>query len=211
MDKILIIDDHSLTRLGIYSVLKDIFPGATIDFAENGFMAEQLLKEKVYNLCTMDINMPGTNSLELLKKIKSISDKTKVLVVSMNNEDVYAISMLKAGADGYVSKEKDFNIIKKAINTISLNKKFVSENTLDILLSNHGNINNHKENPFSSLSNRELEITKLILEGATTKEISSRTELKWSTVSTHKNKIFEKLNINSTIELFELWKLHNMS
>jgi DNA-binding NarL/FixJ family response regulator len=207
MKKVLIIDDHTVTRLGIYTIVKELFPGTQVDQAENGEKTMNFIKSNQYDFCTLDLNMPNTDSMELLRSIKSLSPKTKVLVVSMNNEDVYALSVMKMGADGFISKENDFDIIKQAIQTILMNKKFISERILNQLL----NSNENKLNPFQVLTERELEIAKLIIEGHSTKEIANKINLQWSTISTYKNKIYDKLNISKTVELFELWKLHKMS
>jgi two-component system invasion response regulator UvrY len=210
MKRILIVDDHMVTRLGIYTILKDLYPGSTIDYAENGDTTIKLIQSNDYNLCTLDLNMPNTDSMELLKKIKSKSPATKVLVVSMNNEDVYALGVMKGGADGFLSKENDFSIIRHAVETIMANKKYMSEKVLNQLLSPKDKTSDYN-NPFQILSERELEVAKLIIEGNSTKEIANKINLQWSTISTYKGKIYEKLNISKSVELFELWKLHKMT
>ena len=130
----------------------------------------------------------------------------KILVVSMNNEDVYALNVLKNGAMGFVSKANGYNDIKSAILKVLENKKFMSENVISLLIESESE--KLESNPFNRLSERELEISKLICEGHPTKMIAFKTNLQLSTISTYKAKIFEKLQVRNTIELFELSKVH---
>lgn len=206
MLKILIVDDHMITRMGLKVLMKDVLPAHTVDEAETGNDAMLLVKEKSYDLCLMDLNIPKTDSLEMIKRFKVMRHEMKILVVSMNNEDVYALNVLKNGAMGFVSKANGYEDIKSAILKVLENKKFMSENIISLLIESESE--KLESNPFNRLSERELEISKLICEGHPTKMIAFKTNLQLSTISTYKAKIFEKLQVRNTIELFELSKVH---
>ncbi len=206
MLKILIVDDHMITRMGLKVLMKDVLPAHTVDEAETGNDAMLLVKEKSYDLCLMDLNIPKTDSLEMIKRFKVMRQEMKILVVSMNNEDVYALNVLKNGAMGFVSKANGYEDIKSAILKVLENKKFMSENIISLLIESESE--KLESNPFNRLSERELEISKLICEGHPTKMIAFKTNLQLSTISTYKAKIFEKLQVRNTIELFELSKVH---
>jgi two-component system invasion response regulator UvrY len=206
MLNILIVDDHMITRMGLKVLMKDVLPAHTVDEAETGNDAMLLVKEKSYDLCLMDLNIPKTDSLEMIKRFKVMKPEMKILVVSMNNEDVYALNVLKNGAMGFVSKANGYNDIKSAILKVLENKKFMSENVISLLIESESE--KLESNPFNRLSERELEISKLICEGHPTKMIAFKTNLQLSTISTYKAKIFEKLQVRNTIELFELSKVH---
>jgi DNA-binding NarL/FixJ family response regulator len=192
--------------MGLKVLMKDVLPAHTVDEAETGNDAMLLVKEKSYDLCLMDLNIPKTDSLEMIKRFKVMRQEMKILVVSMNNEDVYALNVLKNGAMGFVSKANGYEDIKSAILKVLENKKFMSENIISLLIESESE--KLESNPFNRLSERELEISKLICEGHPTKMIAFKTNLQLSTISTYKAKIFEKLQVRNTIELFELSKVH---
>lgn len=206
---VLIIDDHVITRMGLKVLFKEMYPGAKADEANSGAEAEQLVRRQQYDFCTMDLNMPHTDALELLRRIKKYQPDLKVLVISMNNEEIYAVSVLKNGAMGFVSKEHGFDIIKEAVYTIMIGKKFMSEKVVSLLI--EGERDGEVENPFKRLTERELEIARLMIDGHSTKVIANKVHLQLSTVSTYKAKIFEKLQVSNAIDLYELSRLHSIA
>ncbi len=208
MINILIIDDHLITRMGLKVLLKEILPQHHVDEAEVGSDALEFISAKKYDLCLLDLNIPKTDTMELLKKIKLKQPQTKVLVISMNNEDIYAINVLKNGAMGFVSKANGYDEIKAAILKVLDNKKFMSENVISLLI--EADAEKQENNPFNKLTDRELVIAKLVCEGFPTKAIAIKSNLQLSTISTYKAKIFEKLQVKNSIELFELSRLHNL-
>lgn len=207
MKNILLIDDHVITRMGLKIIVKELFPGAAIFEATNGVEADSLLKEQPIELCTLDLNMPETDSFDLLRRMTLKYKNLKVLVVSMNNEDIYALNALKSGAMGFVSKQSGFDTMKEAILKIAGGKKYISERVFSLLLG-EGPAESDK-NPFHRLSERELEVAKRLIAGETTKDISNNMNVEISTISSHKSKIFSKLQVNNTIELYELYKITN--
>lgn len=207
MKYFLLIDDHAITRIGLRILITELFPGSLVMEASNGQEAEALFKENVFDLCTLDLNMPNTDSFDFLRKISLKYKGVKILVVSMNNEDIYAVNALKSGAMGFVSKASGFDTIKEAILKIVNNQKYISEKVVSILLGEESFDANN--NPFVRLSERELEVAKLLILGDSTKEIGNKMNLEVSTISSHKNKIFAKLQVSNTIELYELYRLVN--
>lgn len=209
MKKILIVDDHGVTRIGLRTLLSELYPGKEIHEAREGTEALNLVNTNAYEFVTLDINMPETDSLDLIRRFTQKQPEIKILVISMNNEEVYGVSVLKNGARGFVSKENSFDIIKTAIQTVMDGRKYIGEKVLSVLIGGKGS--SEPDNPFQKLSDKELFIAQLIIEGNSTKEIANRTNLQWSTVSTFKTRIFEKLNVNSPIELLELSKINNFA
>lgn len=206
----ILIDDHLITRMGMKVLLNEIISANHIDEAENGIDAMALVKANTYDLCLMDLNIPNTDTIELMKKFRIMQPQMKILVISMNNEDVYAINVLRNGAMGFVSKANGYNEIKTAILKVLDNKVFMSENVVSLLIDSGSVALKSAANPFQKLSERELEVSKLMCEGYTTKMIAQKVNLQLSTISTYKTKIYEKLQITSVIELFELSKVHNL-
>lgn len=207
--KILLADDHSVVRQGISMILKESYENLIILHAADFDEAMKLLETNSVYLVVLDISIPEGKGVQMVELIKAISSKIKILVFSAHEEELYAMRYLKAGADGYLNKlssESEFRIafksmiedgtymseaIKKKIITASLNKK--SDNPLDIL------------------SNREIEIARLLVKGEGNLEIANKLNLVNSTVSTYKNRIFEKLSVNNTVALVSLLQAYDDS
>jgi len=209
MKRFLLIDDHSIVRSGISFLLSQVYSQCEIDEAENGEIAVQQIKTHQYDFILMDIQIPGTNTLDLLDYILTVKPQSKVLMFSMNSEAVYAKRYLKAGAKGFLSKDAPVEEIKKAINLVLNNKKYYSEAMLESLIEDDSSRQN--ENPFEKLSEREFAITNLLLKGMTLTEVSAALNIQMSTTGTHKARIFEKLNVKNILQLSKLAKLYQIN
>ena len=208
MKRFLLIDDHAIVRSGIKFWLSAEYHNSEIDEAESGKEASQKIDDSDYDLILLDIHMPETNSFELIKSILNTRPDSKVLIFSMNSEGVYAKRFLKAGAMGFVSKDAPIEELKKAVDLILNNKKYFSDAFLGSIVDEK--FGNEYNNPFSSLSDREFEITNLLLEGKAVGEISILLNIKNSTTGTYKARIFEKLNIQNVLQLNDLAILYNI-
>lgn len=209
MPELLLVDDHSIIRTGLRVLIEDFLPHTKIDEAEDGDSAFQKIKDHDYDLVIMDVNMPNTDSSGTLQTILSFKPETKIIMFSMNSEDVYAKRYLKMGAMGYLRKDASNDEIQKAISTVLNNKRYISAQLNEKLLADlHSN--NKSQNPFDNLSPREFEIVQHIAHGDSVSEISNKLNLHTSTVGTHKARILEKLKCNNIIELTDLAKVHNV-
>jgi two-component system invasion response regulator UvrY len=165
------------------------------------------LKKRNYSLIILDIRMPRTNAFELLHYVATAHPQTRILVFSMCQESLYGKKVINAGAHGYLSKEASIEELKKAIEVILANKRYVSDQLLELLIKKTDG--QTQANPFAQLSAREFEITSFLLSGLTISEIAKHVNLQRSTVGTYKVRIFEKLNIANVIELKELASLYS--
>ena len=208
MKNFLLIDDHAIVRSGIKFWLSAEYHPCEIDEAENGKEAYQKVQEKDYDLVMLDIQMPETNSFDLLKSILNDKPDCKVLIFSMNSESMYAKRFLKVGAMGFVSKDAPIEELKKAVDLILNNRKYFSDIFLESVLDEK--IDKEYNNPFSNLSDREFEITNLLMEGKAVGEISALLNIKSSTTGTYKARIFEKLKIQNVFQLIELSTLYDI-
>ena len=201
MKKFLLIDDHTVVRTGVKTLLLEIYKPCEIFEASDGTTAVEQLKQRNYDLIIMDIQMPSTDAFGLMEYIRISHPEAKVLIFSMSAENIYAKRFLKAGAKGFVSKESSLEEINKAITQVLNNKRYISEAMIDILA--EGSSTNAK-NPFQSLSARELEITSMLLSGHTLSEIARSLNIQVSTAGTHKSRLFIKLGVTNVLELKEL-------
>lgn len=208
MKKFLLIDDHEVVRSGIRGLLSEIYKPCEVFEAINTETATEKLKQQHYDLVLIDIQMPNSDSLGLMDYINIRYPDTKVLVFSMSSENIYAKRFLKAGAKGFLSKDSSLDEIKKAINLVLSNRRYVSDTLAESLA--FQSTSNSPENPFEKLSQREFEIASLLLSGQTVSEVSKSLNLQTSTVGTHKSRIFEKLGIGNILDLKELATSYNL-
>ena len=202
MKKFLLIDDHTVVRSGIKVLLTDIYVDVDIYEAQDGESALLLLQNDKYDLVTLDIQMPNTDTFALMELIKSKYPDLKVLVFSMSPETVYAVRFIKAGAKGFISKDAPLEEIKIAIDRVLNGKKYFSDALQDLFADGNNKATN--SNPFNILSTREFEIASMLLKGKTITTIAEELSLSLSTVGTHKGRIFNKLNVINLLELKEL-------
>lgn len=209
MADILLVDDHSIVRTGLKLLIHDFLPHAVIEEAFDGDSALAKVKQKNYDLVVMDVNMPHTDSFGTLQNMLIIRPDTKVMMFSMNAEEVFAKRYLKLGALGYVRKDAPNDEIEKAITTVLNNRTYVSpELTQKMLSEMHSK--KEPENPFDRLSAREFEIVQHLVLGDSVAQISKKLNVHTSTVGTHKARIFEKLHCQNVIDLTNLAKAHNV-
>lgn len=197
MKKIILADDHSFIRLGLIQILKDEYPTAEITEVADG---ESLVKEVSlhdFDLVISDLNMPGRSGLEALEQIKLIKPNLPVLILSIYTEDLYAVRVLKAGASGYLNKNSAPYELIKAIERISMGRKYITPEIAEKILIYTG----ADKKPHELLTNRELEIFKLLALGKTISQISESQSLALTTVSTHRSHIMEKLGLSTNSEL----------
>jgi len=209
MIKILLADDHAVIRAGLKEYIRNIIPHSVIEETGDGDTAFAKIKHNDYALIILDINMPDTDSFGLVSNILAVKPGSRILIFSMNAEEIYARKYLKLGALGYLNKEASIDEVRKAIENVMDNKKYLSPSLTQRLIDRvlTGNANN--DNPFDVLSPRELEITRHLLKGESVSTIGSCLHLHTSTIGTHKARIFQKLHCKNSIEINALARLHN--
>ncbi len=209
MPELLLVDDHAIIRTGLKLLIQKSFAHCKTDEAGDGIAAFEKIKNHDYDLVVMDINMPNTDSFGLLQTILACKPSTKIIMFSMNAEEIYAKRYLKMGAMGYLKKDASNDEIIKAITLVLQNKRYVSQELNEKLLTDL-QLNHQPENPFDKLSPREFEIAQHLSHGDSVSEISQKLNLHTSTVGTHKARIFEKLGCHNIVELNSLAKVHHV-
>ena len=196
---ILLADDHAVVRRGLRDVLADAFPGA--QFAEAGTGDEVLdyVRKNAFNLIVLDVNMPGRSGVDVLREIKSIAPDTPVLMLSVQPEDQYAVRCLKAGASGYLSKDSAVEELVKAAQKVMEGGRYVSEQ-LSEKLAREIQKPSVKE-PHQLLSDRELEVMRMIASGKSLTDIGEALHLSVKTVSTYRSRCLLKMQMESNAEL----------
>ncbi|MCV9930299.1 response regulator transcription factor [Flavobacterium sp. LS1R49] len=203
----LIADDHVVVRQGLTLIIKELFLNATIYKAANFKDTFKVLNEVKIDLLILDVNFPDGNSLNILTEIKTIQPDIKILIFSAFEENIYAMRYLNAGASGYLTKESSEEEMKLAINTMITTGKYVTQNIKDRILDSY--ISKKPTNPLELLSNREMEVAQLLVKGYGNLEILELLKIKKTTVSTYKNRIFEKLEMENLADLIKLFQLYH--
>lgn len=179
-----------------------------VDEAMDGDEATALLKKHSYNLVIMDVNIPGTDVINLIAYFFTLYPNLNILVFTMNQEEWYGKRFLQLGVKGFVNKSSEQSEIQKAISTTLKGHRYISS-SLAQLLSLEA-LDKKKDNPFDSLSNREFEVVHRLIKGDSITVIADALNLHASTIGTHKAHIFEKLGIQNIIQLAELAKLYGI-
>ncbi|WP_185290304.1 response regulator transcription factor [Chryseobacterium lactis] len=206
--RIIVADDHGIVRMGLIQTIQRLRPDAIIIEVEDFKSLYKVILKEELDLAIMDVNMPNGSVQEAIDYIKVHQPNLRILIFSSQDEEVYAMRYLKMGADGYLSKQSSNAIVETALMAMLSIGRFASDNVKEAMFLESIN-GTTKSNPFEALSDRELQIANKLAEGLPLKEISNQLNLHSSTISTYKNRLFEKLKIRSIPELVEILRLYN--
>lgn len=203
----LIADDHSIVRQGVALMIRELFFNASVLQAGSFKEILSTLKQQTVDLLILDISFPDGNSLNLIGQAKALQPEVRILIFSAYDENLYALRYLNAGASGYLNKGCTEEEMKHALISMMVSGKYVTQNIKDQILDSY--ISKKPLNPLELLSDREIEVARLLIKGFGNMEISETLKIKKSTVSTFKNRIFEKLAIDNLPDLIDLFQLYS--
>ncbi|XLZ71590.1 response regulator transcription factor [Massilia sp. SR12] len=195
---VLLVDDHAIARNGVRLMLGTATDISVEGEAGNAVEAMARVAERSFDVALVDIKMPGKNGLDLLKTLRSEYPRMAVLVLSTYSEEIYAVRALKLGASGYLTKDAPTPTLIEAVRKAAAGGKHVSPALIEKLatLVGGGPSGDHEE-----LSNRELEVFKLIAQGEPLVQIGEKLHLSPNTVTTYRSRILEKMGMSSNAEL----------
>ncbi|MCP3665168.1 MAG: UvrY/SirA/GacA family response regulator transcription factor [Gammaproteobacteria bacterium] len=203
MIKVLIIDDHELVRTGFRHILGNDPDIEVVGEADSGEGAVKMAAELKPDLVLMDVNMPGIGGIEATRKIRRQSPHTQIIVVTVHTDAPFPEQLHDAGAKGYLTKGCPADELFEAIRTVAAGKPFVSSDvSKKLTLARLSGVDT--DSPFRALSQREMQVLIMITQGQKTQEISDSLCLSPKTVSTYRHRLFEKLNVQSDVELTHL-------
>ncbi|MEN2399064.1 response regulator transcription factor [Flavobacterium sp. MC2016-06] len=203
--KVLLVDDHSVVRHGVSVLLKKTFEEIAITHAENFDELTSKLIEK-QDLIFLDINLPGGNSTKMIKQIRLSNPDLLIMMFSAYDESRYALRYIHAGANGFLNKYSSDEVIINAVQLLLENGNYISDAVKEKIIENA--LYNNPINPLEKLSDREIEVAELLVNGDGNIEISNKLNIQMTTVSTFKSRIFEKLGINNIVKLIEILKVY---
>ncbi len=192
---IMIADDHSMVREGIKQLLELDGDIVVTSEASNGKQCIELLDENKTDVLLLDINMPILNGLQVLQYIRENNVKIKILILTIHNEVEYLMRAVELGVDGYVLKDSDSSVLKKAIFSVNRGEAFIQPELTPVLKMKLEE-KNSQANDDNSLTRREIEVLKLLAEGLFNKEIAYMLAISEKTVKNHVSNIFKKINVS---------------
>ena len=201
--KILLADDHKITRQGLRSLLEKQPDMKVVAEAEDGREAVRLARELHPDVVIMDVSMPDLNGMAATRQILGKSKKVKIIALSMHSDTLFISEMLKSGASGYLLKDCAFEELREAIRTVIAGNIYLSPAISDVVVDDYLH-RLSKTGPSDSgeiLTDREREVLQLMAEGKSTKQIARELYISVKTVETHRRQIMNKLNIHTVAEL----------
>jgi two-component system invasion response regulator UvrY len=192
-------DDHPLLRNGLRLVLQQETDFGQPGEAENSEELLRRLEERPWDLIVLDIGMPGKNGLEVLQEIRRLHPTMPVLMLSMHSEELYAIRAIKAGANGYLTKNSASGELVPAIRRILSGRKYVSAALAETLA--NAVESGEPRPPHETLSDREYHVMCRIATGKSVSEIAEETSLSVKTISTYRARALEKMRMHTNAEM----------
>ncbi|NMP32291.1 UvrY/SirA/GacA family response regulator transcription factor [Thalassotalea sp. M1531] len=208
MINVLLVDDHELVRTGIRKILDEVKGIQVVGEAETGEEAVQFCRKEEPDVVLMDMNMPGIGGLEATKKIIRYAPDAKVIVLTVHSEDPFPTKVMQIGAAGYLTKGAGPDEMVNAIRAVNSGQRYITPDVAQQMALNQ--FKSAEENPFNTLSERELQIMWMITRGEKVPDISEQLVLSTKTINSYRYRMFEKLKVSNDVELTHLAIRHGM-
>ena len=206
--RVFVADDHAIVREGLKRILAADPAFAVAGEAKDGHEALAAVRAGGFEILLLDLSMPGRSGIELVRQVKAERPELRVLVLSMHDEQQYAVRAIRAGASGYLTKDAAPTQLVAALGRIAAGGLFITPAVAEALAI--GLQAPADELPHKRLSDREYEILLLLAAGESVTAIAERLHLSVKTVSTHKTHIHEKMNLGSLAELVRYAIAHRL-
>lgn len=207
--RVLLADDHAIIRDGLKQILADTDDLVAAGEASNGIETMQRIRDEDWDVLVLDISMPGRGGLELIRMVKDECPELPILVLSMHHEAQYAVRALKAGAQGYLTKESDADLLLAAIRKVANGGVFISDKAAELMV--HGSRTSSESRSHRLLSDREYQIFNMLVQGKSLTEIAEDLSLSVKTISTHKTHILQKMGLANSAELVRYAIAHGLA
>lgn len=208
MIRVLIADDHAVVRRGVSQILSEVPDIFAAGEASTGQEVLQAIRESEYDVVLLDIGMPEGSGIETLNQLRSLKPEMPILIFSIHPEEQYAIRALKAGAAGYVTKDRASEELVTAIRKVFQGGKYITYSLGERLAAElEGEIEGE---PHQSLSDREFQVMCFIATGNTVTDIANELSLSVKTISTYRTRILEKLDLRNNAEIIRYALKHGL-
>lgn len=198
--RVLIVDDHPVVRRGVRELLADELPNAAFVEAENGESAMAKIEEEdAFDVALLDLSMPGRGGLDALKEIRTRRPRLPILVHSHHAEHQYAIRAIRAGARGYITKDTAPEELVRAVREVVAGRRYLTPGVAAQIASAISS--DPDAEPHDALSDRELQVLRMMALGKTVRDIARELNLSDKTISTYRTRVLDKLELRTTADL----------
>lgn len=196
--RVMIADDHAMVRQGLKTILELEDDICVVSQASNGEEAVANARTIKPDIILMDINMPILNGLQAIKIIKTEDPDAKIIVLTIHQDREYLFKTLQLGCEGYVIKDAESSVLIEAIRSVAREQTYIQHNMTSELVKEFNRVTLYEQDKtfINNLTNREIEVLKLIAEGMINKEIAKNLYISEKTVKNHISNIFKKLDVN---------------
>jgi DNA-binding NarL/FixJ family response regulator len=208
MIRIVIADDHTIMREGLKRILDGAEDVEVVGEAVDGFEVLTQVRKGGFDLLMLDLSMPGRSGVELIRQIKDEMPKLPILILTMHEEEQYAVRAIRAGARGYLTKESAGTQLLSAIRKVASGRPYISTAVAEQLAMDA--MRSDEDLPHKQLSDREFEVFSLLVGGKSITDIAALLHLSVKTVSTHKTRILQKMGVPSLADLVQYAVAHRL-
>jgi DNA-binding NarL/FixJ family response regulator len=199
MIRIVVADDHTIVREGLKQLLSSSADFSVVGEACNGQEVIARARELEFDVLLLDMSMPGRSGIEHIQQVNREKPKLRILVLSMHEEQQYAVRAIRAGASGYLTKESASAQLLSALRKVASGGAFITPAVAEQLAL--GAMPHAAGPPHSTLSNREFQVMGMLVAGKSITDIAASLNLSVKTVSTHKTRLMQKMNLASQADL----------
>jgi DNA-binding NarL/FixJ family response regulator len=208
MIRLLIADDHTIMREGLKRILEGIDDIEVIGEAVDGHDTLEKARTFNFDVLLMDLSMPGRSGVDLIRQIRDDFPKLPILILTMHEEEQYAVRAIRAGANGYLTKESAGTQLVTALRKVASGRPYISMEVAEQLALSA--MPNNSQLLHSQLSDREFEVFSHLVKGKSITEIAELLHLSVKTVSTHKTRIMQKMELHTLSDLVQYAVAQNL-
>lgn len=208
MIKVVVTDDHDLIRFGLIKLIEQESDIQITGECKSGSETLEMIKKVPCDVLLLDLELPDRNGIEILKDLKILKPKLPVLIMTMHDEQRFALRTIKAGAAGYLNKDQSSAELIKAIRKVASGGKYLTPAVAEKLADQYSDEN--IDSPVENLSDREFEVLRLMASGLTQVQIADKLCLSLSTINTYRSRLLEKLNLSSNAQLIHFAITNNL-
>lgn len=206
--RILLADDHTVVRQGLVSILKAVPDFDVVAEAADGSEAVDKALATRPDVVVLDVTMPRLNGLEAARRIHKALPESRILVLTMHEDEEYVLKMVRAGASGYLVKDGAAVELVTAIRALGAGQGYFGPQAAKALAEVYQGMKPVAEDPYSRLTDREREVYQLVVEGCTNAQVAEVLCISFKTVDNHRTHLMEKLGLHSTVELLRFAAKH---